>query len=96
MLIQANIESQQAANQPKGKDGNDTTGPGSEIIPKEAKPIGVKGLKWHRIDRTDGAGGKPPSGGVGAGKPGANSKSSSLSLQQSIQHGVKHEMKAPK
>lgn len=111
MIIQANLEAQlQALNPPAasgGSGGGRTSfngtqysgggkGNNGEIIPTEAKPVGVQGLKWHRVQRGDGAGGKPPSGGVGAGRPGANSKSSAKSIRQSAQHGIRHEMKAPK
>jgi phage-related protein (TIGR01555 family) len=95
MLIQANLDMQMGGVE-GGGGGAGTKGKQGENIPTEAKPIGVQGLKWHRVTRGDGPGGKPASGGAGAGRPGASSKSSAKSIKQSMQHGVRHEMKAPK
>jgi len=77
-----------------GEDPPDGT-PGArsgEQVPVEAKPVGVKGLIWHKSRRlTEG-----PGGAASKGSAGTNSSSTTKSLHQSMQHSVKHETKKPK
>lgn len=53
---------------------------GDEPVSKEAHPVGVQALKWQKSDRV---------------KTGGASKVSAESMQQSIAHNLKHEMKTP-
>jgi phage-related protein (TIGR01555 family) len=62
-----------------------------ETLPVESKPKGVQGLKWHASRRITGASvGNPNKG------PDMQGKSSAKSLQQTVAHNVKHDMKKPK
>lgn len=64
---------------PDGK-GDKQKVKGADVIPIEAKPTGVGGLIWHKKKN------KPL-------QTGGKSSTSAEAMQQSMRHGVKHEMK---
>jgi len=60
-----------------------------EQLPVEAKPVGVKGLVWHKSRRLTQGKDKPAGAGAAA-------STTTKSLNQSVRHSLKHETKKPK